>query len=128
MTPIEYPKVAINGRELTLRFSMLAKYQMSRLGIRASDFRSLANPENPDPAVVSLMMRLFSCAVADNFMDVDRPSAPVEIPTPEYWAATIPDTQWPEVCKATMQAMVKAIPSGAALPLAEAAIGAQPLN
>ncbi len=119
MSPIEYPTVTINERVLTLRFSMLAKFQMSRLGIRASDFRLLGNPTNPDPAIVSLMMRLFSCAVADNFMDLDRPAAPVEIPTPEYWAATIPPEQWPEVCAATMKAMVKAIPPGAAPARAE---------
>jgi hypothetical protein len=123
MDAIEFPTITIGGRTLTLKFSMLAKYQMSRLGIRGADFRALANPTDPDPSIVSMMLRLFSCAVADNFMDSERPSAKVEIPTPEYWAAVITPEQWPEVCEVTMKAMVKAIPSAAARPLAEAETG-----
>ena len=128
MDAIEYPKVTIGGRTYTLRFSMLAKYQMSKLGIRGSDFRALGNPTNPDPAIVSLVVRLFACAVADNFVDPDRPAAPVEIPTPEYWASQMPEDKdaWAAICTATMQALVKAIPPTAALPLVEAATGQQP--
>ncbi len=118
--PIEFPTIEIGGRTLVLKFSMLAKLQMSKLGVRASDFAMLGNTANPDPTIVSLMVRLFSCAVADNFMDSTRPSAPVEIPTPEYWALVIPEKQWQEVCSVTMRAMVKAIPPAAARPLAEA--------
>ena len=123
MDPIEFPAITIGARTLKLKISFLAKYRMAQLGIRPADFRMFVPGAN-DPGIIALMMKLFSCAVADNFVDPDRPSAPVEIPTPEYWAATIPEAQWQEVCDKTMQALVKAIPPAAARPLADDITGA----
>jgi hypothetical protein len=129
--PIDFPTVTVAGRKLTLRFSMLAKFQMSKLGIRTKDLPKLfTRQDDPDPAIVALIMKLFSCAVADNFMDPTDPSAPANIPTPEYWAATIGDDKdlWQEVCGATLQAMVKVPPSEAAPALTAHEPGAQPLK
>ncbi len=120
--PPGFPVVEINGRKLVCKFDFLAKYQMSVLGIRTADFRAFRRPDKPedmDPGAMSLAMKLFSCAVASNFIDVDNPGAPARIPGPEYWAAVIPDTQWGEVCTATMQAMLKVQPSTAGAASAE---------
>ncbi len=132
LTPVPpaFPVVEIVGRKLICKFDFLAKYQMSVLGIRTADFRAFSRPENPadmDPRAMALAMKLFSCAVASNFIDVDNPGAPAQIPSPEYWAAVIPDDKWGEVCGATMQAMLKVLPPATAPVLAEKTV-AQPLN
>jgi hypothetical protein len=128
--PPAFPVVEINGQRLVCKFDFLAKYQMSVLGIRTADFRAFRRPEKPedmDPGAMALAMKLFSCAVASNFIDTENPGAPARIPSPEYWAAVIPDDKWGEVCGATMQAMLKVQPPAAAPALA-ASTGAQPLN
>ncbi len=130
LTPVPpaFPVVELNGRKLVCKFDFLAKYQMSVLGIKTGDFRAFSRPENPedmDPRAMALAMKLFSCAVASNFIDKDDPGKPAAIPSPEYWAAVIPDEKWGEVCGATMQAMLKVAPPIAAPASAEIA-GAQP--
>jgi len=133
LTPVPpaFPIVEIMGRKLVCKFDFLAKYQMSVLGIRTADFRAFSRPEKPedmDPRAMALAMKLFSCAVASNFIDKDNPGAPAQIPSPEYWAAVIPDEKWSEVCAATMQAMLKVAPPTAA-PASADQTGAQvPLN
>lgn len=132
LTPVPpaFPIIEIMGRKLVCKFDFLAKYQMSILGIRTADFRAFSRPEkveDMDPRAMALAMKLFSCAVASNFIDRDNPGAPAQIPSPEYWAAVIPDEQWGDVCSATMQAMLKVAPPATAQALAEAT-GAQPLN
>jgi hypothetical protein len=132
LTPVPpgFPIVEILGRKLICKFDFLAKYQMSVLGIRTADFRAFSRPEKPedmDPRAMALAMKLFSCAVASNFIDKDNPGAPAQIPSPEYWAAVIPDEKWGDVCTATMQAMLKVAPPATALALVETD-GAQPLN
>ncbi len=119
LTPVPpaFPVVEILGRKLVLKFDFLAKYQMSVLGIKTADFRAFRRPENPqdmDPTALALAMKLFSCAAANNFIDVDNPGAPAQIPSPEYWAGVIPDEKWGEICTATMQSMLKAAPPAAA--------------
>lgn len=129
MTPPAFPIVEIMGRKLTCKFDFLAKYRMSELGIRPGDFRALNKPndaESMDPRATALVMKLFSCAVASNFIDKENPGTPVQIPSPEYWAAIIPDDKWSEVCTATMQAMVKAAPLTAAPASAEKTGATQP--
>ncbi len=132
LTPVPpaFPVVEIAGRKLVCKFDFLAKYQMSVLGIRTADFRAFSRPDKPedmDPRAMALAMKLFSCAVASNFIDKENPGAPAQIPSPEYWAAVIPDEKWGEVCGATMQAMLKVAPPVTAPAPAEAA-GASPLN
>ncbi len=129
LTPVPpaFPVVEINGQKLICKFDFLAKYQMSKLGIRTVDFRAFRRPEKPedmDPAALMLSMKLFSCAVASNFIDVDHPGKPAEIPSPEYWAAVIPEDQWGEVCTATMQSMLKVAPPIAA-PASAETVGAK---
>ncbi len=121
-TPPAFPIVEIMGRKLVCKFDFLAKYQMSVLGIRTADFSAFRRPENVadmDPRAMALAMKLFSCAVASNFIDKDNPGAPAAIPSPEYWAAVIPDEKWADVCTATMQAMLKVAPPATALALVE---------
>ncbi len=130
LTPVPpaFPVVEINGQKLVCKFDFLAKYQMSKLGIRTVDFRAFRRPDKPedmDPAALMLSMKLFSCAVASNFIDVEHPGKPAEIPSPEYWAAIIPEEQWGEVCTATMSAMLKVAPSAAGQVPAEATAAKQ---
>ena len=132
LTPVPpaFPIVEIMGRKLVCKFDFLAKYQMSVLGIRTADFGAFRKTDNPgdmDPRAMALAMKLFSCAVASNFIDKDNPGAPAQIPSPEYWAAVIPDEKWGDVCAATMQAMLKVAPPTAA-PASAELTGAQPLN
>jgi hypothetical protein len=120
--PPGFPVVEINGRKLICKFDFLAKYQISVLGIGTADFRALRRadkPEDMDPAALSVIIKLFSCAVASNFIDVDNPGAPTRIPSPEYWAAVIPDEKWVEVITATNQAALKAHPPTAGAASAE---------
>lgn len=127
--PPGFPVVEIGGRKLVCKFDFLAKYQMSVLGIRAANFTAFRKPENTadmDPAAMALTMKLFSCAVASNFVNVEDPGAPARIPGPEYWASVIPDGQWAEVCTATMQAMLKAHPPAAGPALVETTGATQP--
>jgi hypothetical protein len=127
--PPAFPVVEINGRKLVCKFDFLAKYQMSVLGIRTADFRAFRRPDNPedmDPAAMALAVKLFCCAVANNFIDVENPGAPAKIPGPEYWAAVIPDEKWGDVCAATMQAMLKVAPPTAAPASAENRGATQP--
>ena len=133
LTPVPpaFPIVEIMGRKLICKFDFLAKYQMSVLGIRTADFRAFSRPENAedmDPRAMALALKLFSCAVASNYIDVSNPGAPAQIPSPEYWAAVIPDEKWGEVCAATMQAMLKVAPPATAPALAEATGANPPLN
>ncbi len=126
LTPVPpaFPVVELNGRKLICKFDFLAKYQMSVLGIRTADFRAFSRPEkveDMDPRAMALALKLFSCAVANNFIDKDNPGSPAQIPSPEYWAAVIPDEKWGEVCAATMQAMLKVAPPTAAPASAETA-------
>jgi hypothetical protein len=132
LTPVPpaFPVVEINGQKLVCKFDFLAKYQMSVLGIRTADFRAFRRPDNPedmDPTATALSMKLFSCAVANNFIDKENPGAPARIPPPEYWASVIPEDKWGEVCAATMQAMLKVQPPQPARAAVETT-GAQPLN
>lgn len=132
LTPVPpaFPIVELMGRKLVCKFDFLAKYQMSVLGIRTADFRAFSRPEKSedmDPKAMALAVRLFSCAVASNFIDKENPAAPTAIPTPEYWAAVIPDEKWGDVCGATMQAMLKVAPPATAPVLAETT-GATALN
>ena len=124
LTPVPpaFPVVDLNGRKLVCKFDFLAKYQMSVLGIRTADFaafRKVDRPEDMDPRAMSVALKLFSCAVASNFIDKDNPGAPAQIPSPEYWAAVIPDEKWGDVCAATMQAMLKVAPPATAPALVE---------
>ncbi len=126
LTPVPpaFPVVELNGRKLVCKFDFLAKYQMSVLGIRTADFSAFRKPDNVadmDPRAMALAMKLFSCAVASNFIDKENPGAPAAIPSPEYWAAVIPDEKWGEVCSVTMQAMLKVAPPATAPALEEAA-------
>jgi hypothetical protein len=131
LTPVPpaFPVIEILGRKLVCKFDFLAKYQMSALGIRTADFRAFRRPDNPedmDPAAMALAVKLFSCAVANNFIDVENPGAPARIPGPEYWASVIPDDRWPDVCTATMQAMLKVAPPATAPALVESRGANQP--
>lgn len=132
LTPVPpaFPVIEIGTRKLICKFDFLAKYQMSVLGIRTADFgafRKSDRVEDMDPRAMSVALKLFSCAVASNFIDKENPGAPAAIPSPEYWAAVIPDEKWGEVCAATMQAMLKVAPPTAA-PASAETTGAQPLN
>lgn len=119
-SPVQYPTVTIAGRAYILKFDMLAKLRMSQLGVRPSDFRILAvrEGESPDPGIVAVMLKLFSCAAANNFVDPENPLAPITIPSPENWAVLIGDDLeiFKQISTATFQAMVKVTPPGSRAP------------
>lgn len=114
-----YPVIEIDGRKLVLKFDFLAKFRLSELGIGLAElraFRPVDRPEDADPKVLSLILKLFSCFVASNFINRDNPGAPAQIPSPEYWAALVGDDMemWREMARATGEALGKAVLSVAA--------------
>jgi|SRR5215471_7535649 len=113
-----YPVIEIDGRRLVLKFDMIAKFRLSEMGVGALDlrmFRPAQKPEEIDPRVLSLCLKLFSCFVANNFVNREDPGTPTHIPSPEYWAAVIGDDMkmWVSVNKALGEAMGKAFLTGA---------------
>lgn len=117
-----FPVFEIGGRKLTVKFDSLARFRMSALGITNDELRTIRRVDNIDqldPRILSVIVKLFSCAVANNFINLDDPGAPARIPSPEYWAAVIDDERWKDVVTVIMTAYVKASPPMLAPPSAE---------
>ncbi len=96
MTGIDYPTVAIDGQELTVRFSFLAQYLMSLHGVILQPMASST------PGYLANRLQLFADAVAENATD------PTKAPGPAYWAARIQLDQWVDIEVALGRAMGKA--------------------
>lgn len=116
-TAPSFPVIEIEGRKLVLKFDMLAKHRLSEMGISVVDlrmFKPADRPEDVDARVLSMCIKLFSCFVANNYIDKDDPGAPARIPSPEYWAVVIGDDMelWKRVNKALGEAMGKAFLRG----------------
>ena len=115
--PPALPIIEIAGRKLVVKFDNLARYRMSVLGIGWAEMRMFKRVESTadmDPGIMALVLKLFACAVAGNFIDAEDPAAAPRIPSPEYWAAVVPDERWKDIGAAVMQALVKAFPPSAA--------------
>lgn len=125
--PPAFPIIEIAGRKLVVKFDNLARYRMSVLGIGWAEMRMFKRVESTvdmDPGIMALVLKLFACAVAGNFIDSDDPAAQPRIPSPEYWAAVIQDDRWKDIGSAVMQALVKAFPPSATAPAAVEQSGA----
>lgn len=128
-TPIgpAFPIIEIGGRKLVVKFDSLARFRMSAMGISISDlfrFKRVQAINETDPEITSIVLKFFACAVANNFIDVEDPAAPARIPTPEYWAAVMPDELWIKVGESVMQALIKVFPPRPAPAAAEQSEGA----
>lgn len=97
MNGVDYPTVTVDGQELTVRFSFLAQYLLSRAGV------DLRKPiAATDPGYLVSRVAIFAAAVAENF------PTPAEAPTAEQWAARIALSDWLHIERAMGIAMGKA--------------------
>ena len=83
--PAEWPKVLLGGRSYTVKYGMLANYELSRSGVSPdSVLNLLRNAE--DPHNFSYIIDLWRACTAHEFKLADPPQT---IPTIEQWIAAI---------------------------------------
>jgi hypothetical protein len=126
MTGIDYPTISVGEhKDLTVRFSLAAQLLMRRRGIDPGNIGQACAPrktiENPnrrlqsDPLTITIanpdcvgnLITVFSCCVAENFIDLKQPTR-VDLnaaPTADYWATQIDDVA--EIDKVVGAAMGK---------------------
>jgi len=103
MNDIQFPQITVGGRTLTVRYSIAAQVLMKRRGI---DLKRLLDPEKD---VVGNMLTVFSCLVAEEFVDQSNPDKYDldKAPTADYWAHLLHPLQFPEVEAAIVEAVGK---------------------
>lgn len=107
MTGIEYPTITVGEhKDMQVRLTLAAQVLMRRRGIDPARIGVLMQPKEPD--AVPNIIAVFSCMVAENFIDpkatrLDLNSAP----SADYWATQIED--FAEVEKAVWSALGKAV-------------------
>ena len=128
MTGIDYPTISVGEhKDLTVRLSLAAQLLMRRrgidpaqLGTEMSPTKTVPNPNQRlqtdpptiqigNPGAVQNVVTVFSCMVAENFIDKTKPTQ-VDLgtaPTADYWATQIED--FPAVEKAVWAAVGKAV-------------------
>lgn len=111
-SPIAYPTVTIDGKEYSVKFSMLAQYVLDDEGIDTRQLQEMMT--KPGAGKVALFMKLFAAGVAHHFVEIKAP-----IPTAAEWSARLGDdsAKFGEIVKAVKAAMGKApSPADAAPP------------
>jgi hypothetical protein len=97
MIAIEYPTITVGAHEdLVVRMSLASQILMRRRGIDVAKLGTLMLPkvgEDPNPDAVGNVVTVFSCMVAENFLDLAKPNRVdlSSVPTPDYWATQIDD-------------------------------------
>ena len=126
MTGIDYPTITIGERQLTVRLSLAAQLLMRRRGIDPATMTQAMQPRKtiPNPAMriqidpptievanpdaVQNIITVFSCMVAENFLDTKSTKLDLNsAPTADYWATQIDD--FGEVEKVVWAAVGKAV-------------------
>ena len=105
--PAEAPSITVRGRTYSLKFSLLAQFKLSEMGL--SPMQSLFAISKLGPDAIALTMKLLTAFTAHNFVDAGQP-----VPSPDWWASVIPEEQWGEVCAAIAKALPKPAPPMAA--------------
>ena len=83
--PSEWPKVTLGGRSYTVKYGMLANYELSKAGVSPSATLNLLRTAD-DPHNFSYIIDLWRACTAHEFKLAQPPQA---IPTVEQWIATI---------------------------------------
>jgi hypothetical protein len=103
MTGIDYPAVSVGGHEnLTVRYSLAAQLLLRRRGIDPLKIGVALAPvlfdgstptAQPNSDAVRNYITVFSCMVAEHFVDLSKPGAVNldQAPTADYWATQIDD-------------------------------------
>jgi len=126
MTGIDYPTISVGEhKDLIVRYSLAAQLLMRRrgidpgnIGVACSPKKTIPNPNmrlQSDPPTITVnnpecvgnLVTVFSCCVAENFLDMKSPNR-VDLnacPTADYWAVLIDDMA--EVDKKVGEAMGK---------------------
>jgi len=126
MTGIDYLTISVGEHvNLTVRYSLAAQLLMRRRGIDPANIgqacaptKTIPNPNmrlQSDPPTITVknpdcignLVTVFSCCVAENFLDLKQPNR-VDLnaaPTADYWATQIDDMG--EIDKAVGAAMGK---------------------
>lgn len=113
--PLDPPKVIVGGRELTLKYSLLADYVLDRRGIDTTQILAVLRANKPGRS--SLVIELFAACVAHNFVEAGDP-----VPTAEQWCLRLNTDQLKELGGKLVLAMFPDMPAPVA-PVVEA--GAQ---
>jgi hypothetical protein len=113
--PASIPSITVRGRAYTLKFSLLAQFKISDMGLDPN--RALLSIVNKQPDAIAMAMKLLVGFTAHNFVEAGQP-----IPPAEWWASVIPEEDWGVIC----EAMGKALPKPK--PPMEAVQTAAPLN
>lgn len=104
MTGIDYPTITIGAhKDMVVRFSLAAQKLLGQRGLNPGDvFRAISKfvigPDGKPTAelnysAVDNMVLLFSCMVAENFLDLSKPHL-VDLrmaPSADYWTTQIDD-------------------------------------
>jgi hypothetical protein len=116
MTGIKYPTITVGEhKDLTVRFSLAAQFLLRRRGIEPVQLGEALAPTlpphtktaPPNLKCVENYVILFSCMVAENFLDKSCQTLELEsVPTADYWATQIVD--FAEVETAVTEALKKA--------------------
>jgi hypothetical protein len=101
MTGIDYPTVTIGGRSLIVKFSLAAQMLMRRRKVPSAiaprlhaDGAGCVDPKCEQAHTLNLdaednIMRVFSCMVAHEFVNLDAPALTSldAAPSADYWAS-----------------------------------------
>jgi hypothetical protein len=120
MTGIDYPTITVGAHEnLVVRLSLASQLLMRRRGMDPAKMGALMQPTIVDPSDpqktllnpdgVQSVITVFSCMVAENFIDRSQPHKCdlTAAPTADYWATQIDD--FPAVERAVWAAVGKAV-------------------
>ena len=120
MTGIEYPTISVGAHEnLVVRLSLASQLLMRRRGMDPAKMGALMQPTIVDPSDpqktllnpdgVQSVITVFSCMVAENFIDRSQPHKCdlTAAPTADYWATQIDDLT--DVSKAVIASVGKAM-------------------
>ena len=118
MNAIDYPTISVGThKNLVVRFSLAAQVLMQRRGIDPNRLHSLTCPfivvdgkvtTDINPNAIGNILTIFSCMVAENFIDPQSTRVSLDAaPTADYWA-TLLDDRISEVDKTIAQSLGKA--------------------
>jgi len=120
MNAIDYPTISVGKhKDIVVRQTIAAEILIGRRGLSMATLgidihpwkvdREGKNTAEPNPNSVANLITVFSCFVAENFIDQDNPARVSldTVPTADYWACQIDDIG--EVTRVVHAAIKKAL-------------------
>src|ERR1700690_2828401 len=109
MIAIDYPTITVGERTLIVRSSLAAQVLMRRRGIDPNKLEEATARDNPDQQ--ENWLKIFSCMVAENFLDGPPESFSLSnAPTADYIATLlIPGQRVDIVCNESLKKAAEAV-------------------